>query len=99
MKTSLANNEPFVVGIAVYSSFQTRSVEKTGIVPMPSKKDYLLGGHAVVCVGYDEKKKIWIMRNSWGTSWGDKGYFYLPYNYLIDDTLSSDLWIIKQMEM
>ena len=99
MKTSLANNEPFVVGIAIYSSFQTIIVEKTGIVPMPSKKDYLLGGHAVVCVGYDERKKIWIMRNSWGTNWGDKGYFYLPYNYLIDDTLSSDLWIIKQMEM
>ena len=99
MKTSLANNEPFVVGIAVYSSFQTKSVEKTGIVPMPSKKDYLLGGHAVVCVGYDDKKQIWIMRNSWGTGWGDKGYFYLPYNYLTDDTLSSDLWIIKQMEI
>ena len=99
MKTSLANNEPFVVGIAIYSSFMTPRVTKTGNVTMPGKKDYLLGGHAVVCVGYNESKKVWIMRNSWGTNWGDKGYFYLPYAYLTNSSLSSDLWIIKQMEM
>lgn len=99
MKTSLANNEPFVVGIAVYSSFLTSKVARTGLVPMPTRGDQLLGGHAIICVGYDDVKKLWIMRNSWGTSWGDKGYFYLPYSYLTNDSLSSDLWIIKQMEM
>lgn len=99
MKTSLANNEPFVVGIAVYSSFVTSKVAKTGVVPMPTRRDTLLGGHAIVCVGYDDIKKVWIMRNSWGTGWGDKGYFYLPYNYLTNNSLSSDLWIIKQMEL
>ncbi len=98
MKTSLANNEPFVVGIVVYSSFITSRANKTGVVPLPSKKDYILGGHAVVCVGYNDNTKMWIMRNSWGTNWGDKGYFYLPYAYLTNDSLSSDLWIIKQME-
>jgi hypothetical protein len=98
MQTSLALNEPFVVGIAVYSSFQTLLVARTGMVPMPSKKDTFLGGHAIVCVGYDNIKKLWIMRNSWGTSWGDKGYFYLPYNYLLNPNLASDLWIIQKMK-
>jgi C1A family cysteine protease len=97
MKTSLVNNDPFVVGIAIYSSFETSKVNNTGVVPMPSKNDYLLGGHAVVCVGYDDKKKVWIMRNSWGTGWGDKGYFYLPYKYLTNPNLSSDLWIIQKI--
>ncbi len=99
MKNSLANNEPFVVGIAVYSSFTTRQVARNGYVPMPNRNDIFLGGHAVVCVGYDDIRKVWIMRNSWGTSWGDKGYFYLPYAYLTNSSLSTDLWIIKKMEM
>jgi C1A family cysteine protease len=85
--------------ILVYSSYESYQVSINGIVPMPKPNDQLLGGHAIVCVGYNDTKKLWIMRNSWGSSWGDKGYFYLPYNYLIDDKLSSDLWIIKQMEM
>jgi C1A family cysteine protease len=97
MQTSLALNEPFVVGIAVYSSFESQKVARTGIVPLPTKKDTLLGGHAIVCVGYDNSKKVWIMRNSWGTNWGDKGYFYLPYQYLTNPRLASDLWIIKKM--
>jgi C1A family cysteine protease len=97
MKTSLVNGNPFVVGIDVYSSFESAKVAKTGMVPMPTPRDIILGGHAVVCVGYDDSKQVWIMRNSWGTSWGDKGYFYLPYLYLLDSSLSSDLWCIKKM--
>lgn len=95
MKLSLFNKNPFVVGIAIYSSFESDTVQKTGIVPMPSDDDEFLGGHAVVCVGYT--KDHWIMRNSWGRSWGDKGYFYLPYLYLLDSNLSSDLWNISKI--
>jgi len=99
MQTSLALNEPFVVGIAVYSSFQTSQVVKTGIVPMPTKNDIFLGGHAIVCVGYDNKKKIWIMRNSWGPKWGDKGYFYLPYEFILNKDLASDFWIVTSLNL
>ena len=95
MKTSLYNKNPFVVGIAVYSSFESEEVAKTGLVPMPSDNEECLGGHAIVCVGYT--KDHWIMRNSWGSSWGDKGYFYLPYLYLLDSNLSSDLWNISKI--
>lgn len=98
MKTSLYHHYPFVVGIAVYESFESRNVALTGKVPMPKKGEQLLGGHAVVCVGYDDSKKVWIMRNSWGNEWGDNGYFYLPYEYLLDSNLSSDLWNIKSIK-
>ena len=66
---------------------------------MPNtRKEQILGGHAVVCVGYNEFSQKWIMRNSWGSSWGDKGYFYLPYNYLLNPSLTTDMWTITKME-
>lgn len=99
MKSFLANGKPFVVGILVYKSFESISVYKTGNVPMPNiRKDQILGGHAVVCVGYNDSSQKWIMRNSWGPSWGDKGYFYLPYNYLLNPNLTTDMWTITKME-
>jgi C1A family cysteine protease len=98
MKTALAQGYPFVVGIVVYQSFESNTVVQTGMVPMPSSHDQELGGHAVVCVGYDDERKLWIMRNSWGTEWGDAGYFYLPYLYLLDSSLASDLWNIISVE-
>lgn len=92
MKTSLMKGHPFVVGILIYESFVSSQVAKTGKVRLPNKlKENILGGHAVICIGYNDNTQMWIMRNSWGPNWGDKGYFYLPYNYLIDDELSSDL--------
>lgn len=95
MKLSLYNKNPFVVGISVYSSFESESAAKTGMVPMPAKGEECLGGHAVVVCGYT--KDHWIMKNSWGSDWGDKGYFYLPYAYLLDENLASDLWNISKI--
>jgi C1A family cysteine protease len=98
MRSALVAGYPFVVGILVYSSFETSKVASTGTVPMPNTNtEQLLGGHAVVAVGYDDTKQVFIMRNSWGTSWGNKGYFTLPYAYLLDNNLTSDLWCIQKM--
>lgn len=94
MKNSLNSGFPFVVGFLVYSSFETTQVARTGIIPMPTKKDTLLGGHAVLVCGYNDTTQRWTVRNSWGSNWGDKGYFYLPYQYLLDSSLCSDLWNI-----
>ena len=74
--------QPVLIGIAVYASFESQDVAKTGIIPIPKKNEQMLGGHAVLVVGYDNKKKWFIVRNSWGEGWGDKGYFYLPYTYI-----------------
>uniref|UniRef100_A0A6C0B995 Peptidase C1A papain C-terminal domain-containing protein n=1 Tax=viral metagenome TaxID=1070528 RepID=A0A6C0B995_9ZZZZ len=98
MKQCLSNKLPFVVGILVYESFESQAVATTGMVPMPNtQKEKLLGGHAILCVGYNDKLQVWIMRNSWGSTWGDKGYFYLPYAYLLSSDLSSDLWTISDI--
>jgi len=104
MKQTLAAGNPFVVGIAVYTSFEndikvtgdpSKGIKGTGMIPMPKPStEQMLGGHAIACVGYDDQRQVWIMRNSWGTEWGDQGHFYLPYAYLTDPSLSSDMWII-----
>lgn len=99
MKNALASGNPFVVGILIYDSFENSQFMRTYTVPMPNlNKDTLLGGHAVVIVGYNDSKQCWIMRNSWGRKWGLNGYCYLPYEYLLNDNLASDLWTILKME-
>ena len=100
MKNSLANGFPFVVGISIYKSFESSKVTNSGIVTIPDiNHEEFLGGHAVLVCGYNDMGQIWIVRNSWGSSWGDKGYFYLPYLYLLDSHLSSDLWNITKLKI
>jgi len=92
LKAALAEGLPVVIGIEVYESFESNAVSKTGIVPLPNTStEKYLGGHAVLVVGYDDDKKQMIVRNSWGTDWGDKGYFYLPYDYYSKGYVS-DCW-------
>jgi C1A family cysteine protease len=95
MRGCLASGFPFVFGFTVYESFETKQVADTGIVPMPQPQEKVLGGHAVVAVGYDDSSQRFIVRNSWGTSWGQSGYFTMPYPYLTDSSLSSDFWTIR----
>lgn len=94
MLTCLADGYPFVFGFAVYESFQSKRTEKTGRVVMPKKGERMLGGHAVLAVGYNQKEKRFMVRNSWGTGWGKEGYFTMPYAYL--ETLAADFWTIRK---
>lgn len=98
MLTCLADGFPFVCGIAVYESFETDQVAKTGVVPYPGRRERMLGGHAVMAVGYDRAKSVFIMRNSWGTGWGMAGYFTIPFSYLANPNLSDDFWTIRKGE-
>jgi len=95
MKGCLASGYPFVIGFTVYESFESQQVAQTGVMPMPNTNEQILGGHAVLVVGYDEGQQRFIVRNSWGPNWGMKGYFTMPYAYLTDTSLSDDFWTIR----
>jgi len=99
MKGCLAEGYPFVFGFTVYESFESSSVAKTGVLNMPKKTEKTIGGHAVVAVGFDDKSKRFIVRNSWGDSWGLNGYFTMPYDYLSSSNLADDLWTIRLLEV
>lgn len=95
---ALSNGYPVIMGFHVYSSFMSMNVARTGMMPYPNtKRERLLGGHAVLLVGYNKTKKVFIARNSWGTSWGDRGYFYMPFSVVTNTSMSSDYWIIKSV--
>ena len=95
MKGGLASGFPFVFGFSVYESFESADVAKTGVVPTPVANEKLLGGHAVLAVGYDDAQQRFFVRNSWGAGWGMQGYFSMPYSYLLDANLSDDFWTIR----
>jgi C1A family cysteine protease len=98
MKGCLASGYPFVFGFTVYVSFEGEKVAKTGIVPMPASDEKMVGGHAVMAVGYDDRTREFLVRNSWGTDWGLKGYFKMPYAYLTTAKLSTDFWTIRGVD-
>lgn len=95
MRTALAASFPIVVGFTVYESFESDAVAASGVVPMPGRNESVLGGHAVLVVGYDDPSQRFIVRNSWGTGWGQAGYFTIPMSYLTNSNLASDFWVAQ----
>ncbi len=94
-KAELVHGNPIVVGISVYESFE--QIGADGLGNLPAASEALLGGHAVLVVGYDDVTQRFSFRNSWGDTWGDGGYFTLPYDYMLQRGLSSDFWTIRQI--
>jgi len=99
-KHTLAEGNPIIFGISLYQSFDKH--KKRGVVPMPTPKEASReahGGHAMLCVGYSDRDELFIVRNSWGEDWGDEGYCYIPYNYLVNPQFNDgDSWIIRQLD-
>jgi len=109
IKALLAAGLPSMFGFTVFSSISQAGDD--GKIPYPSRKERRLGGHAVVAVGFDDKVKIkntnrgekvettgaLLVRNSWGTGWGDEGYGWLPYKYVLEG-LAIDWWTLLKSE-
>ena len=98
LKGCLAEGFPFVFGFVVYEGFESKEVADSGHLEIPKAGEQQLGGHAVLAVGYEEAHQWFIVRNSWGDGWGMDGYFTMPYPYLLQSTLASDLWTIRSVE-
>lgn len=96
IRQCIAEGYPIVFGFSVYDGIY--KVGRDGVLDLPKSGESLLGGHAVVCVGYNDETKMFTIRNSWGPDWGNKGYFYMPYSYLVDRHLSADHWVLKMVE-
>jgi len=98
MKACLAMGLPFVFGFAVYEHVMSAAVARTGRLRLPRKNERMLGGHAVMAVGYQESTRTVLFRNSWGVAWGQAGYGRMPYAYLESRELSDDFWCIQGTE-
>lgn len=88
IKTNLAAKLPSMFGFTVYSSIYD-TTNKPGEIPYPGPGDKLVGGHAIVAIGYDDAKRIgknkvaFLIRNFWGETWGEKSYGWLPNKFTI----------------
>ena len=107
IKDHLRNGLPLIFGFTCYSSLD---LADDGKIPFPDKNESVIGGHAVMAVGFDDDKKIvnpgnkktvttgaFLIRNSWGVEWGDKGYGWLPYEYVLKG-IASDWWSMTKAE-
>jgi len=107
LKTYLAAGHPSMFGFTVYNSIEQASA--SGRIPFPSDRERIEGGHAIVAMGYDDAltiknksggeaaKGAFLIRNSWGPAWGEKGYGWLPYDYVLKG-LAEDFWSVLKKE-
>jgi hypothetical protein len=96
IKTALSAGFPVVIGISVYESFESDQVAQTGVIPMPGPLEQLLGGHCMYLWGYGNYDATHFDgANSWGADWGDGGNYHIPFDYLTDPDLCSDLWAVE----
>lgn len=101
MLNCLQQGSPIVIGATLYESFESDTVAKNGVVPMPTTREQTIGGHCTAIYGADVSRKMFLVRNSWGTDWGihdgkHNGYYWFPFAYAENTDLVSDCWMITQ---
>jgi len=99
-KETLSNGFPVIIGFSVPESFESVETTRTGFMKVPDRSEDILGGHAVVICGYDDElehngtKGYFKVRNSWGSSWGQQGYFWMPYDF-VKMNMCADCWFLQ----
>ena len=95
MKTCIVEGYPFRIGVQVYENFAM--ITSTREIPLP--KGRIVGGQAMDVIGYDDAYRVFIVRNSWGVEWGQAGYGYISYDYLMNPIIAGDYWTIRMVEV
>lgn len=98
LEQCLAEGFPITFGFAVFTAFEIGDVARTGILAMPTPAESMVGGHAVLLVGYNRPAQTFLVRNSYGAEWGQAGYFEMPYAYVLNPGLADDFWVIREVE-
>ena len=98
LKHAIYSGFPVVFGFVVYSSIRKPTVIRSGIIPMPTRFDQPIGGHCVVLTGWDDTRRLFQIQNSWGEKFGDEGYGYMSYDYILNPELASDFWLITYVK-
>jgi len=99
IKSALSQRYPIVIGIQIFESFESQQVADTGVVPMPNvQTEQCLGGHAVLLVGYNDETRKFIVCNSWSANWGQKGFFEIDYDYVLNPELACDFWVFTMFK-
>lgn len=96
IKTAVANKLAVIFGFTCYESLESPETDKTGVIPMPEPGEKVIGGHAVCVVGYGQKPNHYLIRNSWGTDFGDTGYYYMSQAYM--NLYAQDHWVLKSVQ-
>lgn len=98
LKSAVFSGAAISFGFDVYKSFMYGSWTEICPIPNPSKEQ-LLGGHAVTIIGWDDNKKAFLIQNSWGSDWKNKGKFYMPYEMVTDNKFCDDFWVIDEIKV
>jgi C1A family cysteine protease len=98
MKQVLVDGNPIIFGLTLFESYMYDETLKTGKVPIPKITEQIIGGHAQNIVGFNDETQEFLVEGSWGTEVADKGYFYIPYDYILNPVFCMDCWCLKQFK-
>lgn len=98
MRQCLAEGYPFVFGLTIFEAFEAERIRRTGILHLPEPGERNCGGHSVCAVGYNDSARRLLVRNSWGSDWGRRGHFTVPYDYVANPELAEDFWTIRAFD-
>lgn len=97
-KKAISEGMPVIFGLKLFESFYPKNEE--GLISYPTVNESTHknhGNHAMLIVGYNDDEKLFKVRNSWGSSFGKKGYCYIPYDYVTNEDFCNEAYVITEI--